>query len=262
MQKKLSIILLALFFGSVLVFLNSQGALSGAKNLVGEVVSPVTMVFSRSGTGVASFFSGIFNIGKLQRENAELMDRVNELESENALLLEIRKENESLRSDLDFAEKSKLNYVAAEVIAYDPSNIRGMITIDKGSKDEIKEGMAAVSEGFFVGRVVEVFDGYSKIMLVTDPSSAVPAEVQGSATSGIIKGQLGSGLLMEKIPQGDKIEAGDTLITSGLGGEIPRGIIIGQVREVSSKEDSLFISARIRPQASLSNILRLLVIAE
>jgi rod shape-determining protein MreC len=262
MQKKLSIILIALFFGSVLVFFNSQGFLAGAGDAIGRTISPVTTYFSKTGSGTAGFFSGIFNIGKLQEENARLSDRLNELEAENARLNEIKNENESLRKDLAFTEKSDLNYVPAEVIAYDPSNIRGLVTINQGSKDGLKVGMAAVSEGFFIGKIIEIGDNFAKIMLVTDPSSAVPVEIQGSSTSGIVKGKLGTGLVMEKIPQGDKIETGNTVITSGLGGEIPRGIIVGQVKQVERIENSLFIDANIQPQARLSNILRVLVITK
>lgn len=260
MQKKLLIVLVALFFGSVLVFFNSQGFLAGAGVAVSRTVSPITTYFSNSGSRVTNLFSGIFNIRELQKENATLLDRVNELEVENARLIEIKNENNSLRADLNFVNKTDLNYLPAEVIAYDPSNIRGLITINLGSGDGLKVGMAAVSEGYFIGRLTEVEENYSKIMLVTDPSSAIPVEIQGSATSGIIKGLLGTGLLMEKIPQGEKIEEGDTVITSGLGGEIPRGIIIGQVKNIERKENSLFVDASINPQASLSNILRVLVI--
>lgn len=262
MQKKLSIILLALFFGLVLVFMNSQGFLSGASDFTGNAISPATTFLSNSSTGITGFFSGIFNIGKLQEENAVLSDKVNQLEVEKARLMEVQNENDSLRADLDFVKKTSLTYMPSEVIAYDPSNIRAMITIDKGTKDNVKVGMAVVNEGFLVGRIAEVGDEYSKVMIVTDPSSAIPVSVQGSSTNGLIRGQLGSGLMMEKIPQGDKVDVGDTVITSGLGGEIPRGIIIGQVEELESKENSLFVNARVRPQARLSNILRVLVITK
>lgn len=260
MQKKLSIILVALFFGGVLIFFSSQGLLSGASDSIGRTVSPITTYFSRAGSGFTGFFSGIFNIRKLQSENAELRNQLNKFQSENARLIEIKNENESLRKDLGFTKKRDLSYVAAEVIAYDPSNIKAFITINRGTKNGLKVGMAAVSEGFFIGKLVEVNESYSKIMILTDPSSTIPVEIQGSSTSGILRGKLGTGLVMEKIPQGDKIEIGDTVITSGLGGEIPRGIIIGQVKDIERKENSLFIDANIQAKARLSNILRVLVI--
>ena len=79
MQKKLSIILVALFFGSVLVFFNTQGFLVGTGEFVGNTISPVTTFFGKTTTGFTGFLSGIFNIGKLQEENASFSDRVNEL---------------------------------------------------------------------------------------------------------------------------------------------------------------------------------------
>lgn len=260
MQRKISIILLAVVFGAILVFANSKGLLSGGKEATNTVVAPIGTFFSDAGSNITGFFSGIFNIGSLQEENARLSEELNRYKSENARLLEVQEENRSLRLDLGFAEKSGFDYVAARVTAYDPSDVRGMLTISSGEADGVKVGMAAVHEGFLVGRVDEVGESYARIMLVTDPLSALPVSIQGTDTSGIARGELGSGLVMEKIPQGDSVETGDMVITSGLGGEIPRGIIIGKVEKVESKENSLFVSANIRPEARLQDVLRVLVI--
>lgn len=260
MQKKISIILLAIVFGAILIFANSKGLLSGGKEVTNTIIAPIGTLFGDAGSRITGFFSGIFNIGSLQEENARLSEELNRYMSENARLLEVQEENNSLRLDLGFTEKSGFEYVAARVVTYDPSDVRGMITVSKGANDGIEVGMAAVYEGFLIGKVDEVGEGYAKIMLVTDPLSALPVSIQGTDTNGIARGELGSGLVMEKIPQGDKIEVGDTVITSGLGGEIPRGIIVGKVEKVESRDNSLFVTANVRPEASLENILRVLVI--
>ncbi|MDD3480634.1 MAG: rod shape-determining protein MreC [Patescibacteria group bacterium] len=260
MQKKISILLLAIVFGAILIFANSKGLLSGGKETTNTIVAPVGTFFSDTASSITGFFSGVFNIGNLQEENAQLLEELNKYKAENARLLEVQEENKSLRLDLGFAEKSGFEYIPARVVAYDPADVRGMLTISEGEDTGVLVGMAVVYEGFLVGRVHEVGKNYAKIMLVTDPLSALPVSIQGTDTNGIARGELGSGLVMEKIPQGDKVEAGDTVITSGLGGEIPRGIIIGKVDKVESKENSLFVTANVRPEARLDNILRVLVI--
>ncbi len=262
MKKKLSLFLVVVIFSFILIFLNSKGLLRGTGDVAGAIFSPVTTFFSNSSVKTTRFFSNIFNIGKLQRENADLSERLNRLEAESARLKEVQKENDSLRKDLGFLKKTGFSYEPASVIAYDPSNIRGYITVNKGSNNGIKEGMAAISEGFLVGKIQEVEKTKSKIMLITDPSSIIPVEIQGTSTSGIVKGLIGTGLMMEKIPQGDNIQVGDTVITSGLGGEIPRGVIVGSVKKIEGQENSLFTNALIQPEAKITNILRVLIITD
>lgn len=260
MQKKISIILLVLVAAAILIFANSRGMLGGASGFVGTATSPISLFFSQLSERVIGTFSGLFNLGKLQKENAELKDNVNRLQAEVAQLSEAKKENDNLKKQLNFTESHQFNYEAVEVIAFDPSNLRGMITINKGSKNGLKTGMAAISDGFLIGRISEVYEDTSKIQLITDPTSAIPTTIQGVNTNGITKGQIGFGLSMEKIPQGEQIKEGDTVITSGLGGEIPRGLILGKVEKIHKQENSLFITADIRTSANLNLLYRLIII--
>ncbi len=260
MQKRLSIILIVLIFSAMLIFADNQGYLNTAYDVTKNLVSPVGLFFSQLSGRTSSFFSGIFKLGSLQKENAELGDTVNRLRAEVAQLSEDKKENESLQKLLGFVEAHNYTYEAAEVIAFDSSNIRGMVTINKGSENGLKPGMAVISDGFLVGQISEVFERTAKVQLVTDPTSAIPVTLQSSTTSGIAKGEIGFGLSMEKIPQGEKIGEGDIVITSGLGGEMPKGLILGQVEQVERLENSLFMDALVRPSADTANLFRVLVI--
>jgi rod shape-determining protein MreC len=260
MPKKISIVLITVIFVAILVFANSKGLLDGAKRTTNVLVAPIGTVFSSTGEGIAVFFSSLFNLGKLQEESANLENEVNKLRSEIARLGELERENDSLRKELGFARKGDYVYQSADVISYDPSNIRGMVTINRGSESGIRVGMAVTSEGYLLGRVSEIGKNFSKVQLVIDPTSAIPVAIQGTDINGIAKGELGSGLSVEKIPQGAKFSAGNTVITSGLGGEIPRGIIIGEIESTDSQENSLFISAKVRVRSNINNVLRVLVI--
>lgn len=260
MQKKLSIILIALVFGAMLVFANSKGFLDGAKTTFGIILSPVGTFFTGIGGNVSLFGNNLLNLGSLQSENAALSEQNNRLKAEIALMKEIEEENASLRTEIDFVRRGKFVYEAAEVTSYDPSSLRGMVTINKGSADGLKTGMAATSEGYLVGRISEVSEHSAKIQIITDPTSAIPVAIQNTSVNGIAKGELGSGLTMEKIPQGEEVKVGQTIITSGLGGEIPRGIIIGEIEGITSQENSLFISAKIRVARDINSVLRVLVI--
>jgi rod shape-determining protein MreC len=259
-QRKISIIIVAIVFGAILIFANAKGYLNSAKSTVGVVSSPIGNFFVSLGGNLSNTGSSFLNLGKLQEENSGLSSEVNRLKSELVLLREVESENESLRKELDFVSRGKFNYESAAVIGYDPSNLRGMITINKGRADGLKNGMAATNEGFLIGRVSELFEHTAKIQLVTDPTSAIPVTIQGTTINGIAKGELGSGLTMEKIPQGEDVKTGQSIMTSGLGGEIPRGIVIGEIEGVLSQENSLFVSAKIRVHSDINNVLRVLVI--
>lgn len=260
MQKKFSIILIVIVFSAALVYANSRGILSGAFNFTNSVTSPVSLFFSQLSQRTSGTFSGIFNLGKVQKENAELKDNINKLRAEVAQLSEAKKENESLKRDLGFIQKTNFTYEPAEVIAFDPSNLRSAITVNKGTENGLAAGMAVISDGFMVGRISEITPKTAKVQLITDPNSAIPVTIQDTNTNGITKGEIGYGLSMEKIPQGDQAKEGATVITSGLGGEIPRGLILGTIEKILRQENSLFVSASIRPSANLSTLYRVLVI--
>lgn len=244
----------------MLIFANGRGFFKGTKEQTYKVTSPVALFFSESSNKFSHFFSGIFSLGKLQKENATLKDQVNALQAEVAQLSEAKKENEQLRNDLGFKVANKFTYEATEVIAFDPASLRGTVIINKGTKSGLKRGMAAISEGFLVGKIIDVTENTSKVQLVTDPESAIPVTLQGINTNGIAKGEIGFGLTMEKIPQGEQIKAGDLVISSGLGGELPKGLILGKVEKVTSQENSLFVNAEVRPSADLRNLYRLIII--
>jgi rod shape-determining protein MreC len=260
LQKKLSIVLLVIVFAALLVFLNTKGALTPAFDSMKGFSAPASIFFSNLSERTSGTFSSIFSLGRLQKENAQLKDNVNRLQAEVAQLSEAKKENEQLKKDLGFVTSNNFRYEAAEVLAFDPSNLRGVLTIDKGSKDGLKTGMAVISNGFLAGRISEVSEKTARVQLVTDPTSAIPVTLQSANTNGIARGGIGYGLTMEKIPQGEKITEGDTVITSGLGGEVPKGLVLGTVEKITRQENSLFIDTNVRPLANMGTLSRLIVI--
>ncbi len=126
--------------------------------------------------------------------------------------------------------------------------------INKGEDDGVKEGMAVLSEGFLIGHIKEVDKKNSKVVLLVDPDFSTPVLIQNSNTSGLLKGQLGFGLLLEKVPQNISLETGDTITTSGLGGVFPKGLVIGQVEEVFKQSNTIFQSATIKTAIDFSKL--------
>ena len=140
------------------------------------------------------------------------------------------------------------------------------VILGSGSNDGIKVGHIVVSDQGVVGRVSEVGPDYSKVLLVTDPASAVSALIQGSRATGIVRGQYGDTLIMEWILQTEQVEVGDVVITAGLsvGNELrslyPKGLVVGKVVALDRAENSAYKRAIVLPAVDLRRLEHVLVV--
>lgn len=175
---------------------------------------------------------------------------------------ELYLENIRLRQLLDFKEKSVYPLTAAGVIGYEPSNLSSVITIDKGKRQGVVQGCAVITNDGLVGRVVESGDSTSKALLINDINSGVAALLQRSRQKGLVSGTLGGELILRYLPPGADVKVSDLVITSGLSGLYPKGILIGEVSEVREEEGRPEIFAVVRPGANLTNLEEVLVAVE
>jgi rod shape-determining protein MreC len=120
--------------------------------------------------------------------------------------------------------------------------------------------MPVVTERGLVGRVSEVGDGWSRVLLIIDVSSSVNALTQSTRASGLVEGQVDGGLVMRAIPQSDTISVGDTVFTSGLGSNFPRQILIGQITEVERRDYELYQVASVGPTVDFDHLEAVLVV--
>lgn len=190
-----------------------------------------------------SFFS---SIGTLKQENERLQAENIDLRSDNAHLADEARENESLRKELDLAPRDRFRLVAAEVIGRDNASSGGAILINRGSSSGIEKGMAViVGKGVLIGRVEEVTPFSARVLLISDSGSAVSAIAGKTESRGVVRGEYGLGLVLDMVLQSDALFDGDEVITSGLGGDVPRGLFIGTVTSIESSADRLFQRATI-----------------
>lgn len=230
----------------------------GLGNRITRFLSPVGVVITNTGEQIGGFFEGILHIGTLQKDNKNLNDKLNDSLAEIARLSEAKKENDSLRLDLGFKVSSPLDLVPAEVAYFDPS-LRDGITVQVDSSDGLKVGNVVLSQGYLIGRVSEINGNNIKVLLTTDSQSSLPATIQGKDVTGIAKGKIGNGLTVEQVPQSDNVASGDTVITSGLGGELPKGLILGRVESVQKVSGSIFQSVILRPAVEFTRLQRVMI---
>lgn len=263
-MKKISFLIFfsILIIIASLLFFRSKGSFSSVDSGVGVVTAPIGVLFNGATGSFKDFFSSIGNIGNIQKENRDLKSKVNSLEAELAMREEAKKENEGLKRELKFKNESGFDTISADITFFDPTNIRESIVINKGAKDGVYMKMAATSEGFLIGRVVEVYSDTAKVMMVTDPLSSIPSIIQSSSASGLVKGQVGAGLVMDQIPQEIEVKKGEMVVTSGLGGEYPKGLVLGKVESITKKNNSIFQSASLRTMLDFKSLERVQLIKE
>jgi rod shape-determining protein MreC len=201
----------------------------------------------------------------LRAENEALRELASRLTIDNVRLKEAEAENEDLRRLLRFTQANpqqeyRATEVIGRVIGRDPSNFFSYITVDVGSDQGIREGMPVATDRGLVGRVAEVGFTSSKVLLIIDARSSVNALVQRSRATGVVEGILGGTLAMKYISQGQAVSVGDVILTSGLGGNFPKGMVIGQVVGVHQQDIEMFQQAQVRSTVDFDHLERVLVV--
>lgn len=264
MRRRLSTSrLLSLFFfiSLALLLLDSLHILQPAKEAVAQITAPVQRLFTSFGEGVAGWGQYFQSLQQLQEENRALQALVDQLTIQNVELQEAAIENQELRRLLEFKEANpQYKTIAATVIGREPSPLIQNLLIDRGSEDDLQPGMPVVTARGLVGQVVEVYANSARVLLIVDPASSISARVQKSRATGVVQGNPQGSLVMHFIPQEARIEVGDILLTAGLGGRFPPGLVIGQVTEVRKSDVEVFQEAEVRPSVDFNRLEIVLVI--
>jgi rod shape-determining protein MreC len=222
--------------------------------------------FQKAATFVIQSVYGTFQhyvfLVHLQKENGILKQRIAELQKENHEKEEAACANERLRRLLDFREKTPGSMVAAEVIGQDPSSWFKSVAINKGEKDGVRRGMAVVSPDGIVGQVLKAASHYATVLLVTDYSSAIDAIVQRSRAKAIVEGKGENRCQLKYLLRTEEVAVGDVIVTSGLGGNFPKGLMIGEIRSIEKKGHGVFQYAELVPSVDLTKLEEVLVITE
>ncbi len=236
-------------------------ATSGTSLLV-----PIQRVLADAGITSNRFVQAITEIERLRADNAALRADVDRLTIENVRLREAAFAAQQAARLSAIAQTLPFESVAAPVIARDPSNVLATIVIAVGTDQGVKAGHVVVSDQGLVGRVSEVGPNYSKVLLITDPSSTLSALVEGSRATGIVRGQYGDALIMDWILQTEPVKVGDVVVTAGLGlGEelrslYPKGLVVGRVLQVQNAEAAAYQRAIIGPAVDLRRLENVLVV--
>lgn len=237
------------------------GYFSTASDLFDSALVDIqTWVSSRYIT-VRDIFNAPTDVVTLQQKNAQLEAEISGLQTQVIQLQQQLADTEVLAALVDFSQGNPESvYKAASVIGRDPSPFLHYIMINVGTNDGIRRGMPVVTNQGLVGRIDAAIADAARVQLVTDPSSAVNVRLQNADTDAILVGSVTGDLNLEMISQDVEVQKGDVVLTSGLGGDYPADLLVGQLYNLRKLDYELFQFASVQSAVDFTRLEIVLVI--
>ena len=246
----------------VLFLIPSQikGLLQYLDGPVGYLVRIPLEAIASVDAGIADRWEQYVALQGVREENQQLRKEIEWLRGQHSQLREAVTATERLTALLQFKEQALPTMVAAQVIGRDATNRYHAIILNKGESDGIKPDMGVVTPAGVVGRVVKTTAASSVVLLVTDPSNAIAGLIQRTRDEGVVEGTQQGLAQMKYIPLLSTVRDGDRVVTSGLVGDFPRGLVIGTITRIDKQEGALFQSAELMPEVDIGRVEEVLVI--
>ncbi len=261
-ERKLFAVIGTVIVAASIALVQLEAARAGRPSLITDTVSTAAVAFqsgvSAAVNGVRSFGRAIADAPRLYGENAQLRETNANLSAENARLREALVEAPDAAAIAALAAREPAG-ISATAIGYDPEGQSRMITLDKGTNAGIAREDGVIDPAGAVGRVVEADPFMSKVLLVTDPASKVPAVVQRGRWWGIATG-TNSRIEIQFVSQDAKLRVGDVVVT-GEGRAFHAGIVLGRIARVDRVEGALYQSALVEPAVAFGRLHRVLVLS-
>ena len=262
--RLLIFIILLLLFALVLMSLRAKQR-KGVE-FFDALLMEICFPFQKASTLVIKTVQGTFQqyifLVNLEKENRALKKRIAELEEENHRIKEMKLANERLRQLLSFREKNSPSMIGAEVIGQDPSSWFKSITIDRGERDGVKKGMAVISPAGVIGQILKTAPHYATVLLITDYSSAIDSIVERTRAKAIVEGKGENRCRLKYLLRADEVALGDVVVTSGLGGNFPKGLMVGEIKKVDKKGHGVFQFAELIPSVDMTQLEEVFIIME
>ena len=257
-------IALLLLFALVLMSLRAKqrGGVEFFDALLMEICSPFQKATTLTVKTVQGTFRQYVFLVNLEKENRVLKQKIAELQEENHRMKEMKLTNERMRQLLQFREKNSPSMIGAEVIGQDPSSWFKSVTIDKGEGDGVKKGMAVISPTGVIGQVLKTAPHYATVLLVTDYNSAIDCIVQRTRAKAILEGIGENRCQLKYLLRANEAAVGDVVVTSGLGGNFPKGLMLGEIKKIDKRGHGVFQYAELVPSVDLTQLEEVFVIME
>jgi rod shape-determining protein MreC len=257
-------ITLLLLFALVLMSLRAKHGKGTAffDALLMEICSPLQKASTLVIKTVQGTFQKYLFLANVERENRILKQKIAELQEENHRIKEMKLAIDRLKQLLKVREKNSSSMIGAEVIGQDPSSWFKSVTIDKGERDGVKKGMAVISPTGVIGQILKTAPHYATVLLITDYNSAIDSIVQRSRAKAIVEGRGENRCQLKYLLRTEEVAVGDAVVTSGLAGNFPKGLMVGEIKKVDKKGHGVFQYAELAPSVDLAKLEEVFVIME
>lgn len=257
------IVVLVLVIVSLTIFsLNFKlpGKTGFFKKIVLEMTVPLNHAVNSAFSSIGGAWERYVMLVGLEKENRELNARIASLTRDVSDYREMSLECARLRKLMNIEGVSGLPTVAARVVGRNRLSVFRTVLIDKGSADGIGPGFPVITAEGVAGRIMEVSWNASKVLLLVDYNSNIDALVQRNRCQGVLRGRGGSGCELKYVQRSEDVKEGDVVISSGLAGVFPKGLVLGRVAAVDKKDAGLFQGVGVNPAVDVTRLEEVLVV--
>ena len=260
-RTPLLIVLALLLVISILsLSMKRSPGLTKVEGLMVTVTAPGLQALEYVSRSAKRLWRGYFDLVGARQENARLHQDLEEYRQKEVRYQEAQQSLTRLEALLDLKRQVALPVIGARVIAYDPSLWSRCALIDQGKAQGVKNGLPVLAPQGIVGRVVETYPQYAKVMLIVDRKSGADAVVQRTRVRGILQGKGGNRCFLDFVPKSADVQVGDLVLASGLAGLYPKGLVFGKVTGANKKNPGVFQEIEVTPEVDLSALEEVLVV--
>ena len=222
--------------------------------------APVVRVGDSMLSSVKSAGASYIDVRHARDENIELREKVDQLAAERNNALERAAELDLLRTQLALPARPQYRELAANVISRDASLWFRRLTIDRGSLNGVKRDMPVITAGGIVGRIISVGPNFAMVQVITDKHAGVGAMLQASRAMGEIRGLDNDRVELKNISTSERVEVGESVVTTGLDRIYPKGLLVGAVQSVEADPNAPWHKITIKPAAPVDRVEHVLVL--
>src|ERR1700744_6192309 len=199
---------------------------------IDEGLSPVLQVLSRPASAVHSVVDAVHDLAALRAENVRLAEENARLMHWQTVARELDNENKALRGQLNYAPDPDSAFISARVIGDTGGSFVHSMLLSAGGREGVRKGQAVIAGENLVGRVAEVGDRSSRILLLTDINSHIPVIIEGTRAKAILSGDNSDRPRLNYLSPNSNPAVGNRIITSGHGGAFPPGMPVGVIASI------------------------------
>ena len=257
-KRPVAVCIVAIILFIILALMTYRDRTAGnEETLFHAAADPVVTLVNDVTDTVSDFFVRVFSPNEIQRENKELKDRIAYYERELLLYEETARENARLQDLLDYVQQNEnMRYLTACVTARSLNGYVNSLTLNVGTRHGVSENIPVVTGMGLIGRVTEVGNSWCKVHTLMNDEMRISVMVERTRQEGTLGGLIQQngetvGIQLYYLPENADIVIGDRIITSGIGGVYPKGLLIGTVVSLPEEENTAY-DACVFPEVDFS----------